>query len=87
MLRRNEFSNYQLYLNFTVHCSPMSEWAIIPKFTNIVPALILSKTNCERKTVYNLNKKGNNDKSLYELNLQHLEFGMIYLHKKFYYFV
>ena len=39
--QRNEFSNYRLWLNFTDHCSAMSQRAIIPKFANTVPALLV----------------------------------------------
>ena len=47
-LQRNEFSNYRLQLNFIDHCSAMFQWAIIPKFANVLPALInnASKIHC-----------------------------------------
>ena len=41
-LHRNEFSKYRLHLNFTDHRPAMSQRAIILKFANIVPALVIA---------------------------------------------
>ena len=59
-LQRIEFSKYRLYLNFTDHSLAMSQRAIIPKFANIVPALLLS----HQYTVFGVNY-GQNESGKY----------------------